>query len=276
MNHDEHRNMQQEILNQLWTILKHDPCVLGVMLAGSYARGEHDAFSDLDIACYLRDEDRTGRMELYERVGNIAPTLWKLWVYDQHALYLFENGVRLDLDFCKPSDLAHPTEVYTDTVIEYDPDGILHESLLTPKGPLPAEHPKWFEPGDPAMIDWFFWMFRQVICWAKRAAQGDYRSYNKLTNAINSLADVRARLVEMRLWTLGSKDYLTRLDPDCALRMRKTYPRFQVDEVIECTKLLLKEYEYICLLYCQKANADYPARKVKIMYHLIAEYEQLS
>ena len=99
MNHDEHRRLQQEILDGVWSILKNDPQVLGLVLAGSYARGVHDAFSDLDVACYLRDEERTGRQELYDRVASIAPTLWHLWVFDMHALYLFENGVRLDLDF---------------------------------------------------------------------------------------------------------------------------------------------------------------------------------
>lgn len=275
MDHSEHRSFQQAILNQVLLILKNDSHVLGLVLAGSYARGEHDAFSDLDIACYLRDEERTGRQELYERVAEIAPTLWYLWIYDRHALNLFENGVRLDLDFYKPSDISHPSEVYTDMVIEYDPDGVLHRSMSKLELRQPPEHPKWFELGDPAMIDWFFWMFRQVVCWAKRGAQGNHRSYDKLTNAISSLADIRSRLIEMRLWTLGAKDYLGRLDSSCASQMARTYPHFQAEEIIECAKLLLKEYEYICPEYCQKAKVEYPARKVEIMYRLIAQYEQL-
>ena len=275
MKHSEHRKLQQEILNQVLTILKNDKHVLGCVFAGSYARGEQDAFSDLDMACYLRDEERTGREELFDRVGKIAPTLWQLWIYDVHALYLFENGVRLDLDFCKPSDLSNPSEVYTDTVIEYDPDGILHQLLPKVNTPQLAEHPKWFEIGDPAMIDWFFWMFRQVVCWAKRGAQNDHRSYDKLTNAISSLTEIRTRLVEMWLWTLGTKDYLGRADLDLALRMAKSYPHFQAGEIIECAKLLLAEYEYICPAYCQKAKAIYPVRKVEIMHRLIKEFEQL-
>jgi len=156
MNHDQHRKFQQEIVNQVLTILKNDEHVLGCVFAGSLARGEQDAFSDLDLACYLRDEERTGREEIFYQVGRIAPTLWQLYIYDVHALYLYENGVRLDLDFCKPSDLSNPSEVYTDTLIAYDPDGVLYQ--LIPKVPTlqPAKHPKWFEPGDPAMIDWFF------------------------------------------------------------------------------------------------------------------------
>ncbi len=275
MNHDQHRKLQQEIVNQVLTILKNDEHVLGCVLAGSLARGEQDAFSDLDLACYLHDEKRTGREEIFDQVGRIAPTLWQLWIYDIHALYLFENGVRLDLDFCKPSDLSNPSEVYTDIVIAYDPDGVLCQ--LIPKVPIlqPAEHPKWFEPGDAAMIDWFFWMFRQVVCWAKRGAQNDLRAFDKLTNAMNSLAEIRTRLVEMRLWTLGFKDYLGRADPNLALRIAKTYPHFEVSEIIHCAKLLLAEYEIVCPAYCQKAHSNYPARKVEIMHQLIHEFEQL-
>jgi hypothetical protein len=125
------------------------------------------------------------------------------------------------------------------------------------------------------MIDWFFWMFRQVVCWARRGAQNDYRAYDKLANAISSLAEVRTRLVEMRLWTLGIKDYLSRADAGLASRLALTYPRLHSDEIIQCAKLLLAEYEYVCPAYCQKANAIYPATKVEVMYRLIEEYEQV-
>ncbi len=267
--------MQQDILDPVLFLLKADEHVLGCVVSGSYARGAQDAFSDLDIACYLRDEERTGMQALFEQVGAISPTLWKLFIYDVHALYLFENGVRLDLDFLKPSDIENPTYVYTDLVILYDPDGKL-QPLAERKNPLqPAEHPKWFAPGDPDMIDWFFWMFRQVVCWAKRGAQGDYRAYEKLANAVDSLAQVRERLIEMRLWTLGVKDYLGRADPACAVRLAKTYPRLEPDEIIACARLLLVEYAYICPLYCQKSGAVYPARKVEIMWRLIEEFERL-
>lgn len=275
MDHSQHRKMQQEIIDQVLGIMKNDEHVLGCVFAGSYARGEQDAFSDLDLACYLRDEARTGLKALFDRIAAIAPTLWNAYIYDLNSLFLFDNGVRLDLDFLKPSDLSKPTEVYTDLIIAYDPDGILHRSLPVARLSQPAPHPKWFAPGDPSMLDWFFWMFRQVVCWAKRSAQNDYRSYDKLANAVGSLADIRSRLVEMRLWTLGTKDYLNRVDPSMAMRIASTYPHFSPDEVIQCTKRLLDEYEIVCPPYCQKANAVYPVDKVEIMRRLIEEFEQL-
>ncbi len=125
------------------------------------------------------------------------------------------------------------------------------------------------------MIDWFFWMFRQVVCWAKRGAQGDYCAYEKLASAVDSLAQIRTRLIEMRHWTLEVKDYLGRADPACGARMAKTFPHLETDDIIRCARLLLAEYEYNCPLYCQKAGAVYSARKVEIMYRLIVEFEHL-
>ena len=61
MNHDEHRSRQALILEEALNILRNDNRVLGITAIGSYARGEQDAFSDLDIGCYLRDEERRGR-----------------------------------------------------------------------------------------------------------------------------------------------------------------------------------------------------------------------
>ena len=99
MNHARNRALQSEIVRETFSILQNDPRVIGIVIGGSYARKQHDAFSDLDIGWYLRDEERTGREELDNRVAGISPLLCKLWIYDLNALYLFENGVRLDLDF---------------------------------------------------------------------------------------------------------------------------------------------------------------------------------
>jgi predicted nucleotidyltransferase len=277
MNHGEHRKRQDHILEQVLRILKNDDRVLGVVAAGSYARGEQDAFSDLDLACYLRDEERAGRQQLYDQISKVAPLLCRLWIYDLNALYLFENGVRLDLDFCRLSDIStSASNVCTDASVLYDPDDVLARSPALSDTPRVAEHPKWFEPGDSALVDWFFWMFRQIVCWAKRGCQGGYRAFNKLSNAVDSLAEVRTRLVEMHLWTLGIQDYLGRIDPECAERMAQTFPRLLPEEVITCARLLLDEYERICPAYCRKAGIAYPAHKVAVIRHLVAEFEQLT
>jgi len=118
-------------------------------------------------------------------------------------------------------------------------------------------------------------MFRQIVCWTKRGAQGGYRAFDKLSSAVTSLAEVRANLIAMYLWSLGVQDYLGRIDPECAQRMADTYPHLQPDELIVCAKRLLDEYERICPVYSQKAGIPYPAHKVEIMRNLLYEFKQL-
>jgi predicted nucleotidyltransferase len=275
-NHDHHRQLQDEIWKEALSILKKNDQVLGIVLAGSMVRGEQDAFSDIDAACYFRSEERLGRAESYERIAALRPTLCKLWIYDKHALYLFDNGVRLDLDFLRPSDLQTATYVYNDYRVVYDPDGETASTLAKYASHPAAEHPKWFQPGDPDMIDWFFWMFRQIVCWAKRGEQGDYRAFNKLTNAVDSLAQVRTRLVEMRLWTLDRMDYLPRADADLARLLTRTFPHLEPVEIIQCAELLLEAFENVCPPYCLKTGAAYPAVKTRQTWALIEEYKALA
>ena len=274
MDHAEHRRRQAGILDEVLGVLEDEPEVLGVVAAGLHARGNHDAFSDIDLACFFKGEERTRREAVYDRIGELAPLLSKLWLYDVHALYLFEDGVRLDLDLYRKSDIAKGTFNYADIAILYDPHGALSQ---LPEGgtPEPAEHPRRFMPGEDALLGWFFWMFRQAVCWARRGEQRDERAYDKLAGAVDSLAQVRTRLVEMRQWTLGTREYLGRADPECARRLTQTYPTLSSKSIIACARLLLDEYERVVGPYCLKAGAEPPARRIACMQSLITEFERL-
>ena len=118
-------------------------------------------------------------------------------------------------------------------------------------------------------------MFRQAVCWAKRSQQGGLNSFDKLAKAIDSLTQIRMRLIEMRLWTLGEWDYLKVADRGFAERLAKTYPHFEPQEVIECAHELLAAYEYACQPYCQKAGMVYPANKVIVLKDLLSAFEHL-
>lgn len=72
MNHDGRRRRQQEVLRAVVALCREDAHVLGVTVAGSFARGENDAFSDVDMECYLVDEARTGVAELHQRMSGLA------------------------------------------------------------------------------------------------------------------------------------------------------------------------------------------------------------
>ena len=266
---------QEDVFHTALQILTASDHVLGVVSIGSYTRGEQDAFSDIDLLCYLCDETRVGWKELYDQMRAMYPILWHGWLYDQNALFLFENGARLDIDFLKPSDLEKINEIPSEKKIIFDPNKVLQEIVVLEKTPKPADHPAWFEAGDPFFTHWFFWMFRQVVCWAKRSQQGNQNSYDKLANAIDSLTQIRTRLIEMRLWTLEAWNYLKVADPGFAACLAKTYPRFDPQEVIECAHVLLGAYEYTCPLYCEKAGTVYPAEKVIVLKELLAAFEQV-
>jgi len=51
------------------------------------------------------DDCRAGVTALLEQIGQLAPTLSVLYLYDQDGLYLFENGVRLDLTYKRRSEV---------------------------------------------------------------------------------------------------------------------------------------------------------------------------
>ena len=266
---------QDDVFHIAMQILTSSDHVLGVVAIGSYARDEQDVFSDIDLLCFLRDENRVGWKDLYDQIRALYPILWHGWLYDQNALFLFDNGARLDVDFCRPSDIRKINEIPSEKKLLFDPHDVLHEIVLVDKGTKKADHPAWFEIGDPSFVHWFFWMFRQVVCWAKRSQQGSQSSYDKLANAIDSLTQIRTRLIEMRLWTLEEWNYLKVADAKFAVQLEKTFPHFDPQEVIECAHGLLAAYEYACPLYCEKAGSVYPAEKVSMLKALLVAFEQI-
>jgi hypothetical protein len=272
-NQQEYHQQQVRLLDEVVMLLRQDEQVLGLALAGSWAHGHPDAFSDIDLLCFLCDEQRSGWQLLYEHVKAVAPLLCDLWVYDVHALYLFENGIRLDLDLRKPSEIEQYDLVQHK--ILYDPKGRLQQGFFPGKRQRVAAHPAYFSPGDPHLLDWFLWMFRQVYGWTKRGAQGGERAFDKLSSAANSLAEVRNTLMQMRLWTLGVQEYLGRCDPACAGRLSNTFPHLLPEELLLCTKRLLAEYEYIGPAYCKKAGIAYPESKVEILKSLLDVFDAL-
>lgn len=273
MSHEELKNRQTEILNKTLEILKNSEKVLGIILTGSYARGEEDGFSDIDMACFLSNEERTGREELFDQIEKIFPVLSKLYVYDKNALVLFENGVRLDLDFNKPSEISK--EDKNKAKILFDPQGILEKDLGSAFASQDTLSIVWND-NEGSLVDWFFWMFRQAYCWAKRGQQEDKRSFDKLNNSICTLSSIRSKLIEMRLWTVGKKGYLKEVDPEFATRLVATYPIFDAYEILKANRFLLEEYKRVLPEYCQKVNISYSTEKVKKMEQLLAEFDQLS
>jgi len=118
---------QDDVFNRAIQILTSSDHVLGVVAIGSYARDEQDVFSDIDLMGYLRDDERIGWRDLFDQMRVLHPTLWHGWLFDENALFLFENGVRLDIDFYKPSDIEKINDIPSEKKILFDPDGFFTE-----------------------------------------------------------------------------------------------------------------------------------------------------
>jgi hypothetical protein len=272
MTHDDHRKMQAATLSAVVDLLRKDNRVLGVSLGGSCTTGRNDAFSDIDVRCWLRDEARTGRAELYEQVADLLPLLCKLWVYDRHALFLFETGVRLDLDFYRASEVGLGDRTAR---ILLDPDGALARQFkAAPENPPPT--PARHFPSELALVEWFLWMFRQVYCWTKRSQQRGPGWFGKLHGAIDSLDQVRKSLVEMRLVVEGRQDYLDRVDPILAQRLAETFPSFDPAAVLAATRSLLPICQDVCVAYCSKVGASFPKAKFDKLGKLLDGFDALT
>jgi hypothetical protein len=271
--HDDLRRRQEALLHRLIDALAAAPQVLGLAASGSYARGANDGFSDLDQHCYLRDQDRTGARELHERVAALAPTLSTLYLYDRNGLYLYADGVRLDLTYYPPS--AVPTHAREGVRVLYDPDGALARDLGAAHRPATPSHPRFFEAGDPVYVAWFLWMIRQAYAAAKRGAQGGERATAKLISAAASLDEVRTSLMQMRLWTLDQPFNIGGADPELAALLARTYPHLTPDELLAAARTLLVAYERVCPDYCRKAGVPYPAEEVAALRRVLDEFDRL-
>jgi hypothetical protein len=271
--HEEHRRRQAVLLHRLLELLAADSHVLGVTARGSYARSATDAFSDLDLRCYLRDEERTGREALHAAVAGLAPALSVLYLYDRNGLYLYEDGVRLDLDYWPRSGVRADRRESSKVLL--DPDGVLAVELGSAYASEHRAHPRWWQPGDPAYVTWFLWMFRQSYCFAKRGAQGRERGLSKLFSAAESIHQVRTSLAEMRLWTLNVAYDLETADATLATDLVRTYPHLNANELLASTRVLLEAYERVCPDYCAKAGMPYPADKVAALRRILDGLDDL-
>lgn len=244
-------------------LLSSSPALLGATLDGSHAQDQHDAFSDIDLTCSLSDETPGVREALIEQLAQLAPLFCRLWVYGRYALFLYENGVRLDVDFVdRDTFVAHVQQGRSRLI--HDATGEFGDNANSgDRSDVVAAHPPHFSPGDPTYIDWYLWMFRQAICWCRRAAQGGEPSYEKLAGAIDSLAQVRASLVAMRIWVHGKKDYLSNIDPSLATKLLATHPKPDPADVLRNAFELFGLYESIAAMYCDRAGIAYPAEKIK-------------
>jgi hypothetical protein len=271
MVHEDFVKLQDETLWQVVNLLKTEPAVVGLVLYGSLVDGLNDAFSDIDLICYLSASDESTLISIIGRIERIHPLLSRLWIYGKNSLFLFRNGIRLDLDLLPQDEIGN---LQADRMkILYDPLGKMSAGIPAKKV-IPPPHPRYFQQGE-ALTDWFFWMFRQVYCWVKRGAQNRDRAFEKLYAAFMSLNEMRQTLMEMRRWTLGTNENWQEADSAFTAMLAGTFSSLNPDDMLETARALLAAFEYACGAYCAKCGIMCPNEKITTIRTLLDIFDTL-
>lgn len=265
--------LQHETIERVIDLLKSYKDVELIFIMGSHAKGEEGSFSDIDIGFVFSSPEKPQREEIFNKVASLYPSLCALWLYDKNGLFLYRNGIRLDLDFLIPKDLKDWD--LSKVKIVYDPQNKYQDKISRAKEKITfAPKPKWREK-DGDMIDWFFWMFRQVYCWIRRGATNQERSFNKLYSSQDSLKSIRDKLLEIVIYLNGRWDYLINIDKNLTQKLTSTFTDLKPDNMTRATRDLFDIFEDIGRKYCEKENKKFPQGKVTAMRKLFDEFDQV-
>lgn len=129
-----------------------DPRVVGLLAAGSFATGEADRFSDLDLVIAVRPDAYDAVMEeqraIAAALGDLASCFTGEHVGEPRlliCLYLVPDGdgvLHVDLKFVTPDALAHRVD---DPAVLHDVNGVCAALLARTKAHWPERDPQWFE-----------------------------------------------------------------------------------------------------------------------------------
>lgn len=265
--------LQKETIEKVVSLLKSYPEIEAVFLSGSHSRHEESPFSDIDIACIFEDKSRPRREEIYKKVSELYPAFSHLWLYNKNGLFLYENGVRLDLDFLNEDTIEDIN--FSKTRILYDPKGKYSSKIKNSTNKVKSmPKPQWRdEEGD--MVDWFFWMFRQAYCYIRRAETNSERSFNKLYSSQSSLKSIRDRLVDMKLYMNGRWDYMNNIDKKFADELSASFSDSTPKNLKESTRKLLNIFERVGNEYCQKEGKIFPHEKILKMKSLFDKFDSV-
>ena len=271
MNHSDYKTLQSEVFQKVVNLLKQDVRVLGIVLSGSMAKDKNDAYSDIDVDCYLKEGMENAGKELHEKIAKILPVFSSLWLYGKYSLLLLENNIRLDVTFWTTKDMEKFD--FVSEKIFYDPTGMVEKTLKNNPKKI-AKHPKW-NPDEFEYIDWLNWMFRQVDAWAHRGGLNGDKAFEKFNNAIDSLAQIRKALIEIKLWLYGEPEYLKKIDEYFVKRLSQTYPQLNKEEILRCNRLLLAEWEKMLIPYCEKREIEAPKNKLEMLKTMLDDLEKV-
>jgi predicted nucleotidyltransferase len=263
---------QNELVSQVLAILEQYQSIQSIFLVGSFARGDYTAFSDIDLCIIFTNDERKGRAEIYQSVKAIRPTLSDLYLYDSEGLFLFDNGVRLDLSFVKPSEFG--CWPLGDIKIIKDENGLVEQKLHAQDQGLGSAKPKWNDSeGD--LLEWFLWMFRQMYCYAIQAELKPHKRFDKLYAAHTSMVQVADKLIEMDKYVNSYSGYVEENNPRLAKQLTEPLSMpLTIEAIQKSTRLLTDVYGTIGTQYAQTANIRFPAQKLKTLKQLLITFDE--
>jgi predicted nucleotidyltransferase len=107
----EHLPEHRRVLDAVLAFLRRQPGALGAFVSGSVATGTADQYSDLDLGLVFADDRSRARVWERRNDWEIAPWFHRFdadHVKDHFVIYLYEPGVKADLNLYVPADLPRP------------------------------------------------------------------------------------------------------------------------------------------------------------------------
>lgn len=263
---------QLETIDQITSILKKYKSVTAVALMGSHSKNTQTAFSDIDFLVVFENDERKNLKKIFDEAKSIKPTLSTLYqLYDKESLILYEDGVRLDLTLEKRTDFNK--WVLEPVKILFDTEGIFEKMLKKSQGKRKKVDKVSWNKIHGSFVDWFFWMFRQIYCYACQSELVKSKSFEKKMLAVESMQITRNKLLDTLYFLNGERDYLVNIDKKLNNQFLQTFQCNSVKEIKEVVRVMVDLYENIIGKYCKKEKIHFPDKKVNQIKNLFSEFD---
>lgn len=269
--HERHRRRQDDVLGAVADALKQHDQVRGLLLEGSHATDTHDGFSDIDVTCVVSDDTFDVAATVIGAAADSREPLSHFTV-DGRLFFLLGDGVRLDVDVRTPAEAAglrwqagHAWRIL------YDPDGVLARASAASPAIASPPAPTWFDPRDPTCFTHLFWLFRAAYAWTRRGAAGGRTSFDKLSRAMEAIAEIRGDLSVMRVWIDGRRCYLEEADADLVTRLSGAFPRLAPAQMLGALDVLHEVAQEILPRFCRAAGFPLPCAELRMLRAIVEE-----
>lgn len=232
--------LRQELaVEKISESLKSDSLVQAIFLKGSMGRGEHDAYSDIDLYCLVNEEDK--EQFLSNRMNHVHAyrdtiLMDDIFIVAPQIIAVFDDMLHIDL-FTVTKESFVGGDYFN---VLYDPHHVMDEFLHT-QGLTLSEN----EYQDDVMdVAWFLFQYK------KSAARGnDIWSVRMLTNVFNHLGRVLLFRYAPERAALGLKTLERSLPESVVFELEEIMefitPQKHGQAVERISRLLEREVEWI-------------------------------